>query len=119
MNKDKIIYWTSTGLLSASMLLSAGMYLFNNSLAQEAYTALGYPVFLIYPLAVAKILGVIAILSKKVYLLKKYAYAGFFYVYVLAIFSHLMVGDGNWPGAFVGLVLWFVSFYYDGKLYSR
>ena len=30
MKTNKIIYWGATGLLSALLLMSAGMYVFNN-----------------------------------------------------------------------------------------
>ena len=49
MNKrDKIIYWIATGLLSAMMLMSAGMYIFNNDTVTTVFTKLGFPTFIIY-----------------------------------------------------------------------
>ena len=38
MKTNKIIYWVGTGLLSAMLLMSAGMYVFNNEMIQEMFT---------------------------------------------------------------------------------
>jgi len=54
MNTNKIIYYVSTGLLSAFMLFAAGMYVFNNAEVATLFGRLGYPSYIIYPLAVAK-----------------------------------------------------------------
>ena len=102
---NKIIHWISTGLLTALMTMSAGMYFFNHSMVVEAFTALGYPTYIIYPLAVAKIAGLIVLWSPKLPVLKQWAYAGFFFNLVLATSAHLMVHDGEFWAALVGLFL--------------
>ena len=89
MNKSKIVYYASTGLLSVFMLMSAGMYFFKHADIVEAFTALGYPVYLIYPLAIAKLLGLTAIWTRISPTLKSLAYAGFFYDFLLAGSAHL------------------------------
>ena len=85
MKRDKIIYWIATGLLSLMMLFSAGMYFFNHEEVVQVFTTLGYPAYIVYPLALAKVLGLIAILTKKSQVLKEWAYAGFFFDFVLAL----------------------------------
>ena len=79
---------------------------------------LGFPIWLVYPLAIAKILGVIAILSKKSKLLKEWAYAGIFFDMVLAFTAHSMVEDGGQGAAALGLVALLVSRYFDWKIYG-
>jgi hypothetical protein len=116
---NKVIYWGATGLLSAMMLMAAGMYFFNHEMVAELFASLGYPTYIIYPLAVAKILGITAILTKKCKTLKEWAYAGFFYDLVLALSAHLMVGDGEFAGALVALVLLMVSYHYDKKVFKK
>ena len=116
MNKFKIIYYIATVLLSLMMLGSAGMYVFNNAEVAKIITSLGYPTYIIYPLAVAKILGLIAIWSNYNKTLKEWAYAGFFYDFVLALTAHLNVGDGEFGGAAVALVLLVVSYIFDKKV---
>ena len=64
MKRDRIIYYVLTGLFSLMMLMSAGMYIFNNDAIQEAFMKLGHPTYIIYPLAILKILGLIAIWTR-------------------------------------------------------
>lgn len=73
MKVQKIIYWIATGLLSALMLYTAAMYFIKHEALVEVFARLGYPAYIIYPLAVAKILGIIAILTKKSKFLKELA----------------------------------------------
>ncbi|MBD3869138.1 MAG: DoxX family protein [Acidobacteria bacterium] len=118
MNRDKAIYWAATGLLSVMMLGSAGMYLFNNGQVTELFLALGYPAYLVIPLAILKILGVIAILSKQSKILKDLAYAGFMYDFLLAASAHINAGDGEFIPALAALFLLGASFFYDRKLHA-
>ena len=106
----KWIYWASTGLLSLMMLASAGMYLFNNEQISQVFTDLGFPTFIVVPLAFAKILGVLAITTRKVPALAEWAYAGFFYDFLLALGAHLSAGDGDFIAPIVALILLFASY---------
>lgn len=108
--RNKIIYLIATVLLSANMLLSAGMYVFKNEMVVEMFTALSYPPYIIYPLAIAKILGLIAIWSNKSRMLKEWAYAGFVFELLLAVSAHINAGDGGSAGAVVALILVSVSY---------
>lgn len=118
-NKLKITHWAATILLSAMMLMSAGMYLFNNEYVSQEFDKLSFPVYLVYPLAVAKILGVLALLIKRNHDLTKFAYAGFLYDFVLAGAAHIAINDGEQVGAMVAIVLWLVSFITYRKLYNK
>ncbi len=115
--RNKIIYWVVTGLLCLMMLMSASMYLFKYDMVSSIFTKLGFPTFIVYPLAIAKILGVIAILTKKSKLLKEWAYAGFFFDFLLALAAHLNVQDGEYIPAIVALILLAISRIYDGKVF--
>lgn len=103
--KLKTVHTVVKGLLSALMLFSAGMYFFNYEMIVAGFTKLGHPTYLIYPLAVAKILGVIAIWANQSEILKQWAYAGFFFVSLLALTAHIQVNDGEWQPALVGVIL--------------
>lgn len=118
MKRNRVIYWGSTGVLCGMMVASAAMYVFAYPQVSSTFAALGYPTYLIYPLAVAKILGVLAIVTKKSRLLKDLAYAGFFYDFLLAGSAHLHAGDGEFVPALAALTLLIVSFIYDRKLYQ-
>lgn len=115
---QKIIYWIATGLLSLLMLASAGMYIFNHAEVAKIFQSLGYPAYIIYPLAIAKILGITAILTKYSRTLKDFAYAGFLFNFLLALSAHLNAGDGGFGPAAGALILWTVSFVLDRKLYQ-
>ncbi|MDG2193840.1 MAG: DoxX family protein [Polaribacter sp.] len=115
MERKKIIYYVSTGLLTMLLLFSAGMYFFNHEEVAGIFTAFGYPTYIIYPYAIAKILGLIAIWFVSSKNLKEWAYAGFFFAFVLAFFAHVMVGDGEQMGAVIALVLLAVSYIYKEK----
>ena len=117
MNLDKTIYWISTGLMCLLFLFSASMYFFKYSEVQVAFESLGFPIWIIYPLATAKVLGVIAVLSKKSKTLKEWAYAGFFFDTLLAGGAHYMAADGGTSLTIVAMVLILISYIYDSKLY--
>ena len=114
----KAIYWTATVLLTLLMLFAAFNYIFKHELIVIVFQKLGFPTYIIYPLAVAKLLGVAAILSKKSKTLKEWAYAGFFFNFVLAISAHLNAGDGQFAPALASLALLSTSYVLDRRLYS-
>lgn len=113
MKNAKLIFYITTGLFSALMLMSAGMYLFNTAEVSQSFAVLGYPSFIIYPLAIAKILGVIAIWTGRSNTLKEWAYAGFFFDALLAFQAHIIAGDGQAAPAVVVAVLVLVSYWAD------
>ena len=108
----------ATGLLSAQIMFSATMYFFNYDYVKEAFTNFNYPTYIIYPLAILKILGIVAIITKKSPILKEGAYAGFFFEFALATAAHLNVGDGQQGGAIVALVLLATNYYFDKKVFG-
>jgi hypothetical protein len=116
MKTTKIIYYISTGLLTLLMLFSAGMYFFNHAEVASMFTNFGYPTYIIYPYAIAKLLGLVAIwfLGNKV--IKEWAYAGFFFAFILAFFAHIMIGDGEQAGAIVAIILLITSYYTNKKI---
>ncbi len=116
---SKIVYWVATGLLCALMVLSAAMYFFNYGTVEDTFIRLGYPTYIIYPLAVAKVLAVLAILTKRSHTLKEWAYAGLFFDFVLALSGHLVAGDGAFGGAVFAIALLLISYVYDRKLFRQ
>lgn len=113
VNKRSVAYWIVTGLLSAMMLMAAGNYFLQHETVVETVERLGYPGFIVYPLAVAKVLGIIAILTKLSATLKEWAYAGFFYDFLLALGGHLNAGDGQWMPPVAALLLLGASYALD------
>ncbi|HEX9512926.1 MAG TPA: DoxX family protein [Puia sp.] len=118
MKTTKIFYWIFTILMIALMLFSAAGSFMNNPQGVEFAKHLGYPISLFKFLAVAKILGVIAILVPGNPKLKEWAYAGFTFDLIGAVFSGLVVGDPviAWIPVFVGLIFVFGSYITYHKL---
>jgi hypothetical protein len=76
------------------MLFSAGMYFFNHEEVAKLFTSFGYPTYIIYPYGILKISGIIVLWFVNNKVLKEWAYAGFFFAFVLAFFAHIMISDG-------------------------
>ena len=74
---------------------------------------LGYPMYFITIIGVWKILGVVAILSPRLPLLKEWAYAGFFFIMSGAVLSHLLKASSakDLFGPALLLVLTVISWY--------
>ncbi len=117
-NRDLIIYRIVTGLMSALAILGASMYFFNNELARGMFENLNFPTYIIYPLGIAKLLGVVAIWINKSRSLTEWAYAGFVFNSLLAISAHLNINDGEHIGAVVALILAVTSYIYNKKVYA-
>ena len=115
MNRSKIIFYAATGLLTLLMLFSAGMYFFNHEEVAGMFTSFGYPTYIIYPLAVAKLLGLFAIWNPNFKAIKEWAYAGFFFDFVLAFFAHYMISDGGESFSIAAIALLVVSYIYSKK----
>lgn len=104
----KILYWVFTILLIALMLFSAFGSFVNTAGAAAFAKQFGYPTYLFKFLAIAKILGVVAILVPGNPRLKEWAYAGFTFDLLGAIYSFYSIGTfpiTQWaPMLFAGLI---------------
>lgn len=87
-------YWTITLLFAALQGWSALQYMVEAPAMTESITGLGYPVYFMKILGVAKLLGIAAILYGRFPTLKEWAYAGFTFDTLGAAASHLANGDG-------------------------
>jgi DoxX-like family len=94
MKRDTTIYWTTTGIVSSIMLVSAVYFGFSAE-AKGAFSHLGLPGYLRIELTVAKILGALALLIPAVpQRVKEFAYFGIAITIVSAIIAHAATGDG-------------------------
>lgn len=116
MKRDKIIFYLATGLLTLLMLFSVSMYFFNYDEVSEMFKGFGYPTYIIYPYAIAKLLGLVALWNPNFKAIKEWAYAGFFFAFILAFFAHYMISDGEQMGAVIALVLLVISYIFNKKL---
>jgi hypothetical protein len=109
MKRDKIIYWISTGFLASGMLMSAAMYLTRNSELMNSFSALHIPLYFVALLGVAKLLGAIALLAPLGSHVKEWAYAGFGFTFVGAIWTHVATGT-PWIAPLVFLAILSISY---------
>lgn len=93
MKTTKIIYWVSTSLVAAGMVLSFANYLFNPDMV-AGYAHIGFPDWFRVELGIAKLLGALALIIPAVpSRVREWAYACFFVNFFSAFFAHYFVGD--------------------------
>ncbi len=117
MKKTKMIYWIFTALFLGLMLFSSIPDILCVPDAITFVTHLGYPVYFIPFIGVAKLLGVIAILIPGFPRIKEWAYAGLIFDLIAACYSVIMV-EGFSAGIlpmFVFIGIAFGSYLYHHK----
>lgn len=116
---NKAIYWISTGILSAMMVFSTVKYIVNTEQISNVFSRIGYSEKLVLPLAILKSLGVLAIVSKKSFLLKELAYLGFLIAFILAFEGHWSKNDGGHTTVLVALTALIISYLFDKIIFKR
>jgi len=96
------LFWISTGLLAAVLLLGGAMDVLRAPPVVQTITALVYPAYVATLLGVWKLLGAAAIAAPGLPRLKEWAYAGVLFDLSGAAFSHASSGD---PAAKVAVPL--------------
>lgn len=91
--KIKVIYWVTTILVAAVMLLGGVMDILRAPPVMETMHHLGYPDYVASILGVWKALGAIAIVAPGLPRVKEWAYAGIAFDLTGAAISHGAVGD--------------------------
>ncbi len=117
--KIKLIYWISTVAFTLMMLMSAGMHFFNTEVIKETFTKLNFPTYIVIPYGIAKILGLVAIWTKKSDLLKSLAYAGYFYAFALAVTANISAMNDDIISSFIALTLTIISYFSEKKMYGK
>lgn len=114
-----LIYWISTIIFAALMLFSAiGGIQPTKQAIQLIHDMLGYPVYFIQFISIAKLLGVIVILIPGLKRIKEWAYAGLFFDLAGAIYSGI-ASSGKFDPMMLTLAIWIlpgiVSYYFWHK----
>jgi len=109
MTIQKVIYWIATAIMCFIFLFSAYNYFTNYETMAGYFDFLNFPRWIVYPLAIAKILGVVAILSRVSPFLKEWAYAGFFFDALMAFTAHNVANDGGYMFSAIVLVALIIS----------
>lgn len=118
MNTRKltILYWVFTILFAVLMLFSAvGGLQPSQGAIKVMHDQMGYPVYIIQFISVAKLLGVIAILVPRFNRLKEWAYAGMCFDLLGALYSGA-ASAGKFDPMMLMMLIWIIpgvlSYYY-------
>lgn len=109
MKTTKILYWVFTGLFVAFMLFSGiGNAMLTEDSVNILHHYLGYPIYFIVFIGVAKAVGAIALFIPRMPRLTEWVYAGFAFdligatYSVIAVKGNVMDGLGMLPFIIVG-----------------
>lgn len=115
----RIAHWTSTVFVCGLMTLSAATYILDHDAVSETFLLkLGFPTWLIYPMAIAKLSAVFMLMSKFNNTLTEWAYAGLTFNLLLAIGAHVSIGEEQAISPAIALSLLAIS-YYTWKIKGR
>lgn len=117
---SKIIYWTGAVLTSLWFGASGFFELTKNPVVWDITVKLGYPAHFIYILGVAKVSGVLVLLTpNRLLRLKEWVFAGVFFDIIFAFFSKLAVfGFAATTDAIIAFIMVSVTYIMFRKLYS-
>ena len=103
-----ILYWVFTILFAGLMAFSAIPNLLTDKASVELiHNGLGYPVYFIAFIGLAKLLGVIVILIPGLKKIKEWAYAGLFFDLAAVMYSGIAVA-GKFDPMMLTMLVWIV-----------
>lgn len=94
MKKLKTWYWIATIIFALMMIMDGFGGVTQQEAGKEVLKHLGYPMYLLIIVGIAKLLGAISILQNKYTTIKEWAYAGFAINFIGAFASRAFIGDG-------------------------
>jgi len=121
MKKLNTWYWIATIIFALMMIMDGVGGITQQEAGKEVLKHLGYPIYLLIIVGIAKLLGAASILQNKFKTIKEWAYAGFAINFIGAFASRAFVGDGV-PlliPPLVALVIMFIPYILWKKLASN
>lgn len=114
----KTLYWTFTVILALLLTFDGIGGVTRQEAGQEVMRHLGYPMYLLSIVGIAKLLAVIAILQNRFKTIKEWAYAGVVINHFGAAASHAFAGDPPFQVIFpiLMLVIVFIPYFLWKKL---
>jgi hypothetical protein len=117
---SKTLYWIFTILFALLMIFSSVGGLQPSEQAIELmHKGMGYPVYFIQFISIAKLIGAIAITLPSLNKIKEWAYAGLFFDLAAATYSGI-ASAGKFDPMILSMLIWIVpgilSYYYWNKL---
>jgi hypothetical protein len=114
-----LLYWISTILFAALMAFTAVPNLLSApDSIKLIHDDLGYPLYFIPYIGLAKLLGVIAILIPGLNKMKEWAYAGLFFDLTSSIYSGI-AASGKFDPMMLFMVIWIVPGIVSYVLWSK
>lgn len=118
MTIKKIVYWLATGIILFLLGFAAISYHLMYDVQSQYFTKLGYPTYLVYPLAWLKLIAIAVIISHRYNDLRDMVYAAYFFNMVMALTGHIVYGDA-YIHALVGLIALPVSYLLGNQVRGR
>ncbi|MGN8058491.1 DoxX family protein [Pedobacter sp. 22163] len=121
MKKLKTWYWIATIIFALMMIMDGVGGITQQEAGKEVFKHLGYPMYLLIIVGIAKLLGAASILQNKFTTIKEWAYAGFAINFIGAFASRAFVGDGIslLIPPLIALVIMFIPYILWKKLTSN
>ncbi|WP_029276169.1 DoxX family protein [Pedobacter borealis] len=121
MKKLKTWYWIATIIFALMMIMDGVGGITQQEAGKEVLKHLGYPMYLLIIVGIAKLLGAASILQNKFKTIKEWAYAGFAINFIGAFASRAFVGDGIslLIPPLIALVIMFIPYILWKKLASN
>lgn len=112
--RNKIIYWIFTLWMALGWTSFGIIQVLQTPDEVGRITKLGFPAYVLILLGACKLLGVVAVLIPRFPTLKEWAYAGFFFTLIAALYAHVSVGDSivDMIPALLLLTLTAISYYF-------
>src|SRR6267154_4248319 len=103
-----ILYWTFTILFALLMIFSAiGGIQPSQQAIELIHDNLGYPVYFIQFISVAKLIGAVAILIPNFNRIREWAYAGLFFDLSAATYSGI-ASSGKFDPLMIAMLIWII-----------
>jgi len=121
MKKLKTWYWIATIIFALMMIMDGVGGITQQEAGKEVLKHLGYPMYLLIIVGIAKLLGAASILQNKFKTIKEWAYAGFAINFIGAFASRAFVSDGIslLIPPLIALVIMFIPYILWKKLTSN
>ena len=121
MKKLKTWYWIATIIFALIMIMDGFGGVTQQEAGKEVLKHLGYPMYLLIIVGIAKLLGAASVLQNKFKTIKEWAYAGFAINFISAFASRAFVGDGVslLIPPLVALIIMFIPYILWKKLASN
>ena len=89
-----LVYWLVSAPILLETAVGAQWDFVRNAFVRDVFAHLGYPLYLLTILGIAKVLALVGLSLPRVHRIREWAYAGLFFVYAGAASSHFAIGDG-------------------------